>query len=143
MSEDETDTTVDRSLYFDSVQVDDVSGSQMSKPDDKDWFVTMGLQDVKVSLKIDTGAQANVLSYTEFKIIQKQAGSKIKLFSAKAILRSYSGSKLEVRSRCILNVSYRNKCSRALFYVCEGPIHNLLGRDLCERLDLIKLNCSA
>ena len=89
-------------------------------------------------MKIDTGAQANILTYKDFNSVNKSR--KVKLNPVKETLRGYSGKPLNTKGKCMLTVNYGSKKCVALFYVCEGPKNSLLGRGLSEKLDVVRLN---
>ena len=119
-----------KDLFFNVVDIDDVR----NVPDN--WTCLIHVGHNIIPFKLDTGAQANVITESDFRTLR---GTKI--HEAKEILRGYTGDRLQVAGKCVLPVNFSGRTCKALFYVVRGTQQSLLGLDLCKRLNLIQLNC--
>ena len=121
----------EKDLWFDSIMIEHIK----KNGNHKDWICPIIINDAIVPMKLDTGAQANVLSWEDFKNI------KANLHEHSETLLGYTGDKLNILGKCLVKVQYKDITCRRVFYVCKGPQHSLLGRELCEKLQLVKLTC--
>ena len=122
----------DDSLWFGSIMIEEVEHHRKSK----DWICPIHVEGKVIPLKLDTGAQANVLSLKDFKQLKN-----VTLHPAKETLKGYTGNALTVMGKCLITLRHEEKQVKSLFYVCDGPSHSLLGKDTCEKFELIKLMC--
>ncbi len=120
-------------MFIDQVSIDDIYIDDVQK--EEDWIAPIQMKNVIVPLKLDTGAQANVLTIEDFKKIKG-----VKLNPTEAVLRTYNRKQINVQGKCIVPIQYGSKKRHALFYVCKGPIQSLMGRELCVDLGLVILN---
>ena len=116
---------------FDSVTIHEIQ----NKEPRRDWICNVDINGNAVSMKLGTGSQANIISVNQFKKLQ-QTQKGIKLHPAKESLKGYTGNALEIEGKCVLEVSHERAKQKALFHVCKG--RSLLGRELCDKLDLVK-----
>lgn len=76
-----------------------------------------------MALRIDTGAQANLVSMTEIKAMKV----KPKIIKKRVPLKDYNGKYIENKSQCRLNVTVKNKTFSVLFTVVPEGCESLLG----------------
>lgn len=119
-------------LWFDTITVDEVQYEKTTR----DWICPIRVNETIIPLKLDTGAQANVLSSVDFKYLKG-----VKLHKAEQTLRGYTGHPLKIKGKCMLSLTHNNTKTKRLFFVSDGTSHSILGKDLCVKLGLIKLNC--
>lgn len=101
---------------------------------DSDWMSTLQVNDTNIIFKLDTGAQANVISETEYKKIRPRP----KLHSTKVRVTRYSGAKIPVQGRCIAKVTHKGKVHTLAFIVVPMEVQAIRGLRACVRLDLVK-----
>ncbi|XP_077863696.1 uncharacterized protein LOC144348068, partial [Saccoglossus kowalevskii] len=94
---------------------------------DSQWNVTLpiGPKHDKISFKIDSGAQANVIPYYMFRKIRKTPP----LSKANIKLSTYNGSEIKVCGKCMLQVMYKShdyqsrihsgQCENRSYYRCK------------------------
>ncbi|GFS15178.1 retrotransposable element Tf2 155 kDa protein type 1 [Elysia marginata] len=100
---------------------------------DNELFVETTINSLKVRLKVDTEAQANILPLKLFKELNKKAT--IKMMKTQQKLTSYSGKKIEVHvvGKCTLNVME----TALQFYVTDTREDPILGLKASQELQLI------
>lgn len=101
----------------------------------KAWYVPMQLNHHVIEVCLDTGAEANVMSYNTFCMIGLSP-SIIKPVSTK--LTSYNHVIIPVRGQCLLYCTINNLCLPVRFFVTEGSQKTLLGLESCEKFNLIQ-----
>lgn len=120
---DESDT--------EEVYVDVVTENILEK---KDWIMTLKLNETRMAVKLDTGAQANVISEIEFKKIRPRP----RLHATNVKVKGYSGAAIPVIGKCIVRVTHRDKEHTLAFIVVPKKVQAILGLNACERLNLVK-----
>lgn len=96
------------------------------------WHTTIQIEKHKVSLKIDTGAQCNVLSLETYKRTSKQPLSK-----SHSKLVSFGGHRIKPCGKATLTCEHKNRFTVIEFEVVEG-CQNLLGLKTSTELGLVK-----
>lgn len=82
--------------------VDVVTKKQKRK---KDWIMTLKMNAIHIAMKLDTGAQANVIVEAEFKKITPRP----KLHAKKVKVRGYSGAAIPGKGKCIVQVTHKDR----------------------------------
>ena len=127
----ETESEAEQHFFVAAIGVDKKKKKTLIQ--DNELFVETTINSLKVRLKVDTGAQANILPLYLFKELNKNAT--IKMMKTKQKLTSYSGDKIEVVGKCTLNVM-----NTALeFYVTDTKEDPILGLKASQQLQLIKV----
>ncbi|XP_063381956.1 uncharacterized protein LOC134668401 [Cydia fagiglandana] len=101
-----------------------------------DWSVTVSINNIEISLKIDTGADTNVLPYS---YLEKIGYNKQDILPTLARLRGYSGGEIKVLGRCNLKLRHRNNDYILKFIIADTDSPPILGRDSCQELNVVKL----
>ena len=84
-------------------------------------------------MKLDTGAQCNVLPYALYcKLTRK------KMKKSKTLLVSHTGHKVPVMGKVTLNVKLRGKTHPVEFEIIEHPATPVTGLQTCHELNLVK-----
>ena len=121
----------DTDIFLDSVETDQNAG---------DWKVNVKICKKTVSMKLDTGAQCNVLTLHIYNQISDRP-----LKPSKSRLVSYSGHKLNTVGKVTLLVSTKNKYVPIEFEIVKDKSTPLFGLKACLELNLISrlfsLNC--
>lgn len=122
----ESDTDSDCDQYF-------VQTVESNSSHEKDWKIVVEISGKKLEMKLDTGAQVNVLPLGVYK---RLSSSQLKKSRVKLI--SYSGHKLNSMGKAILLVGTKNKFSPVEFQVVDHKAQPVLGLQTCLDLQLIK-----
>ena len=104
----------------------------------QDWIRDIELNGTTIAMKLDTGAQANILSDKDFDKLQ----DKPKLEKTSVKLKGVGGHHVRVKGKCSINAQFRNMSAKETFYVVPNVKCSLLGKSLCEKLQLVKLVCA-
>ena len=81
-------------------------------------------------MKLDKGAQANILSDEDFDKLQ----DKPKLEKTNVKLKGVGRHDVRVNGKCSINAQFRNMSVKETFYVVPNVKYSLLGKSLCEKL---------
>lgn len=100
----------------------------------RDWIEVMKINDTLIPCKLDTGAQTNVMSKTDWDNLD----IKSQIHPAKTKLKGYYNSDIPVLGKCIVSIVHRGTRYPVQFVVVPGTAPALLGRNACEKLDLVK-----
>jgi len=87
-----------------------------------------------VHCKLDTGAQANVISYQRLK---KMKYSKAKISPTNKTLRAFGGSKI-VLGICYIDVELNNKLQNLCFFISKIDTKTILRYSACKQFNLVK-----
>ena len=82
--------------------------------DKKDWMLTLKVNDTHIALKLDTGAQANVMSEATFNNIRPRP----KVHATKVKVCGYSGAAIPVKGRCLVKVTRKDR-EHTISFVCH------------------------
>lgn len=102
------------------------------------WNILACINRKFVPMCIDTGAEANVLSLNDFKLLGLP-GSVIKQTMSK--LTNYGGSEIPIVGQCILDCEINNRKIPTRFFICNSDQPNILGLKSSEIFELIKKIC--
>ncbi|PIK33923.1 hypothetical protein BSL78_29258 [Apostichopus japonicus] len=100
------------------------------------WNVTLKLENKPVTLKVDTGAEANVIPKSLFTRITRH--HKVTVTPSKVSLKAYNGQKIPVDGKCTLNCQYKDKNTKLEFIIADVNAQPLLGATTSESLGLIQ-----
>ncbi|KAL1458772.1 hypothetical protein WDU94_008888 [Cyamophila willieti] len=99
------------------------------------WNVMVTINNKIIPMMLDTGAQCNLMSVTQFKEL-KLPRSSIKPVNVK--LTSYCGNKIDVIGQCIITCKFKNVSNHVRFFICNNNQRAILGLKTCQDLELIK-----
>ncbi|CAI5671480.1 unnamed protein product [Oreochromis niloticus] len=105
-----------------------------NKTGEKDWIMTLKVNDTLMKVKLDTGAQVNVISEAEFKNIRPRP----KMHATKVKVSGYSGAEIPVKGKCMVKVTHKDKEHTLTFIVVPKNVQPILGLHACESLNLVK-----
>ena len=120
---DDDDSNNDNDLF-----VDTICGNKNKK----DWQVQLAVNRRKLSFKIDTGAQCNVISKTMFDIV-----SKAPLVKSNARLVAFGGHRIVPFGKATLLCEHKKKLHPIQFQVVDN-VPNVLGLKTSTELNIIK-----
>lgn len=123
----------EQSIILDTITIGSVSNAGLKYPT---AIVTVqaGSDEHTCKFKIDTGAQANVLSVKELK---KFITDPIRLKKTNTRLAAYKGSHIPCIGTIKLSCATRNKQLKADFFVIEKEETCILGYQTCTDLELV------
>ncbi len=99
----------------------------------KDWTEKIKINGTDITFKLDTGAQANIISHE----ILSKIGLEHTLKNTSARLETYTGQSIPVAGECILECKFGNKVSPLKFVVTKINSRPILGAHDCESMGLI------
>lgn len=110
-----------------------LSTSSVQSVGNRDWTITTTIEGKQVELKVDTGAQANLLPRTLFmKIKQKQRPQ-----PTTATLHSYGGGIIQHLGKVRLSVSVGRKQGFLDFFIVKKGRQAIMGLKACEHFGLV------
>ena len=105
--------------------------------------VVLRIKDAKVRMKIDTGAEVDVMPLRVFnQVNDRNKESILTLKSTSTKLIGYGGNEIPVCGVCSAKCSFQGKILHTDFYVVETDSRSVLGLDSCKKLDLIQVMCA-
>jgi len=114
---------------------------ELTKKKKDEWVVKLPVNNTDVSLKLDTGAEVNILPYSVYKKLK----TKPKLQKSSVRLRGYSGKIIPVIGKCKAMMKHKSKKQEMSFIIVPNQTRQglkfrpVLGLKACESLGLIKL----
>ena len=114
------------SMYVHTVNKD-------KQKDDDEWRATVRLNDKPVSLKVDTGAECNVITKDLYDSICTRPPHK-----TKTKLVAFGGHKLNPCGKATILSEYKGKYKVLEFMIVDGNVQNVLGKTSCSELKLVK-----
>lgn len=138
------ETDLSETFFVGMVSSDDTqTGKNDRRSENEDtWIVSLPINGAIVALRIDTGAQANLISMTEISAMKE----KPKITKKRVPLKDYNGQDIESKGQCRLKVTVKNKTYNVLFSVVPEGLESLLGGVASKRLNLVRrvyhINCS-
>lgn len=115
-------------------------GQNSSQPDQVFIEVSLGTKNCsrKIDCKVDTGSQTNCLPYSIFQTLKLN----LPLKPSNATLTAYSGDRLSVRGKVMLDCMYKDKAVKTEFYIVDSSAPPLLSLRTSLDLGLIQLTHS-
>ena len=98
------------------------------------WLSTVKTQSGKVTFKLDTGAEANVIPIEVF----NQLTNTPQVQPTKTKLTAYGGNTIRPLGTCTLQCTSKHNCHDVKFYVVNADSQPILGLTDCEKLGLVK-----
>lgn len=132
-SEIEQESSQSPELFVDLISV--VNNNKL--PSHKEtWYERLKINNKMIVVKLDTGAQCNILPINLYNKIRNS--DDVLLDNCSSDLRSYGGNKLNVFGTKIFDVFCRNKLYKVKFVIVgvEGDV--LLGGNACIKMNLVK-----
>ncbi|KAK3741617.1 hypothetical protein QZH41_019256 [Actinostola sp. cb2023] len=110
-------------------------GTISTERQQSEWRITLDIEQRSISLKIDTGAQCNVMPEKIYRTISKAQPSK-----AGSKLVSYSGHTIKVVGKAVLLITYKGKYYPIEFQITNQDMDSLpvLGLATCLELNLVQ-----
>ena len=132
----------DDDMFLGSLEVDSINNNNRNKV-----FTTVEVtakpyhkKTTPIVCKIDTGAETNVISKTEFdKIITSPSD---KALGPPQILTAYGGQKIECMGTCQLFIHHKDVIKEVTFTVTNVQGTAMLGCKTSEELGFVTINCS-
>lgn len=102
---------------------------------EKDWSVKVKINNQGLKLKLDTGADCNIISS---KVLESLRISDTHLAKSKSKLIAYTGNRIKIKGKIELEVEHKNKLYPIMFYVTESDHTSILGRNSCVELGVVQ-----
>lgn len=110
--------------------------NSLNNKDNEKWSGTVRINSQNLKLKLDTGANCNVLSEKEV----KRLGEKINESKTKRLI-TYSGESIDVIGQVTLICETKKMKRKVNFQVVKQELQPILGRKMCEKLGFIIRVC--
>ena len=98
------------------------------------WWKQFNINRTNVSCKLDTGAEANVMSRSVFESLVSPAT----LRHSSTVLTAYGESKLHPLGVVTLQLEHAGKQQPVDFFVVDRPVATILGLPTCTTLDIVR-----
>ena len=98
------------------------------------WFEKLSMAGSKVKVKLDTGAETNVLPL----FVYNQLREKPPLTKSKVTLKGYGGHTVKHVGRASVTCEIGSKSGRFDFYVADVKSPPVIGLSVCKQLDLVR-----
>ncbi|XP_023806132.1 uncharacterized protein K02A2.6-like [Oryzias latipes] len=98
------------------------------------WLAPLMISGTEVTMRLDTGAKANLINMADIKTMQNKPEIKRKSSG----LKDYYGQPIKCLGTCRLSVSMKGKVHHLFFFVVNEGRESLLGDKACEELGLVK-----
>lgn len=129
INEDDTDDD----FYVNSIEQDDERArAKTNHDDDRNWYEQIKIGNVWAKVKLDSGAQCNVVA----KSLVNQIGSKMMESRTKRIV-TYGGQQINVAGEVVANTQVRGETFDIKFMVVDQEVSPVLGKTSCEQTSLI------
>ena len=92
---------------------------------------------MRIKFKIDTGADANIISLNILKQIDYDIH---KIERTTACLSTYTNHKIPIIGKCFVKLQYMDKIRSCVFYVENSNRQSILGFSDCLELNIVKIN---
>jgi len=115
-----------------SVTVESIDRNRQSETE----HVKLTLNNQEICLKLDTGAEVNVIPYSAYRKIAET--SKIDLRKPKARLSAYNGEDIPVKAVCTLQSKHKGITRNLEFFITSIESEPVLSISACKELGLIK-----
>ncbi|CAF4891520.1 unnamed protein product [Pieris macdunnoughi] len=116
--------------FINSLFTNEISVSQRNP-----YHITLSINSKNVDFLLDTGADTNILSFNSYKKLNLSLSS---LKKSNHKLSTFSGEVLPTVGQCILSVTHNNRVYNVNFHIIDIPCRNIIGRNSCENLKLVK-----
>lgn len=126
------DQSSDVEFYINSIEDDKPIRTVTNRDDERNWFEEIQVEKVPIKVKLDTGAQCNVIS----KELAKKIGVRIKDSRTKRII-TYGGQQINVNGEILAKTKVRGQLFHIKFIVVDQNVSPVLGKNSCEQTDLI------
>ena len=116
---------VEQPLYFDTIQTSKKATS---------WTKTFIVNNTVVNCKLDSGAEANVMSSSVYNSLKIRP----QLQESVSCLYGYGGNRLNLLGVATVRLRHKNRTYNTEFFVIDGNTPTLLGLPTCQQLDILR-----
>lgn len=126
----DTDENLSEHLFISELVIDSIGASG------SDWFPNALFNKTYiVNCKLDTGAQANVISQQR---LDQMKELKSTIVPTNKILRGFGGSQIDVSGLCYIDVKLNGQTHNLSFLISKVDTKTIIGFSACKSFDLIK-----
>lgn len=130
--ENEDDETSEDDFYINAIEKDNSPRTATNYDDDRNWFEKIKIGSVQTKVKLDSGAQCNVIA----KSLAEMVGSTMMHSRTKRII-TYGGEQIKVSGEIVAKTKVRGKMFELKFIVVDKEVSPVLGKTSCEKTGLI------
>lgn len=106
---------------------------------DSEEYAWVEINDKQIQLKLDSGAEANVLTKKDYDSVIPKRLRQSKLIPTKAKLTAYGGHDIPILGKCFLKCRHKGKCHVIEFHIVNGS-KSILGCRDCKNMNLVQFN---
>ena len=128
------ETDLSDTFFIGLINSENEEGKVNSINNDDKWITPLLVNGTIVTMRLDTGAKANLISMSDIKEMQV----KPQIHRKRSGLKDYNGQPIECFGTCKLNVKVKGKVHHVNFSVVNEKCDSLLGDESCEELGLVK-----
>lgn len=129
------DTDSGHTLFVGMVNNEEEPKTQINAVEADKWIAPLQINGTIITLKLDTGAKANLISMSDVKAMRKKTP---KIQKKTLALKDYNGQSIECLGTYKLKVAVKDKVHHLLFSIVPEGLDSLLGDKACENLELVK-----
>ena len=108
--------------------------ASVGKQENSYWYADMLINNQVVNLKLNSGAQCNVLPYSLF----KKVGGKQTVNSNVRKLVTFTGEKIKMVGRAMLDCEYKDRFHVLEFQIVDHDVIPMLGLQTCQEHNMIQ-----
>ena len=128
------DADLSDSFFVGMVNCEDEPVKEVNAVKQDKWIAPLQINGTLVTMKLDTGAKANLISMSDIQEMKE----KPKIQRKTLALKDYNGKGIDSLGTCKLKVNVKGKVHHLLFSVVAEERDSLLGDKSCEDLGLVK-----
>ncbi len=124
---DPVSTSTESDFFVDSLNADSQTGEY-------EWTLPVEIEDSVVVLKLDTGANINILNYDDWRKVSRKG---LKMQPSDVKLTAYLGEQVPISGQAVLNVVCKGQAYQSTFVITPERRQSILGVQDCERFNLV------
>ncbi|XP_053714551.1 uncharacterized protein K02A2.6-like [Synchiropus splendidus] len=128
------DTDLCDTFFVELVNRENESSSEVNTVSADKWIETLKINGTLVTVKLDTGAKANLISMSDIKAMTM----KPKIYRKTLALKDYNGKEIKCLGSCHLSVNVKGKNHQLMFSVIPEGLDLILRDKACESLELVR-----
>ena len=134
--EDYDDDDDDDDFLIEQVTTDTDEGPQLVRNKQTEAFAVIGMNGKRVKVKLDTGAEVNVMPLRVFSQIEDV---ETELKATKVKLNGYSGEEIPVKGTVKMQYKFKEINLSTIFYIVESNSKTVISLQTCRDLGIIKI----
>lgn len=122
----------DNEFFINSISKDQKDHTATNLDDERNWFEQVQIGHIDVKIKLDSGAQCNVIA----KELATKIGARMHESRTKRII-TYGGDRINVAGEIVAETRVRGRAYDIKYIVVDQNVSPVLGKTSCEHTELI------